>query len=297
MTKHQLVYDSLLSLHSSWMAPIVNQYFELTPYNPEEKYSAGTLFYTGNTSNQHLIEQGFRVIVDNLWELPRPTEPDCYTIQCNNWFWYNESLWLTYLGYDKYVPNKKYSKLALMPMRLQRPHRNTALVELSKYLDDFVWSYVSKGRTLPDDDDVTDWNSQRYFNPEWYDSTHFSLAIETYVGHNRNIFITEKTFKPIAYHHPFMIYGVTGTLARLRELGFETFDNLFDESYDLDTDPHTQLKTIRNNVENFVRCPYDLLTINKVKHNRDHFFNQTVVKQGIVEEIINPLLEYVNTKA
>ena len=49
-------------------------------------------------------------------------------------------------------------------------------------------------------------------------------------------FISEKTFKPIACRHPFMVYGNKHTLKYLREMGYLTFHPFIDETYDnLDT--------------------------------------------------------------
>lgn len=45
-------------------------------------------------------------------------------------------------------------------------------------------------------------------------------------------FISEKTFKPIACHHPFMILGGKGSLKRLRDMGYRTFSPFIDETYD-----------------------------------------------------------------
>lgn len=47
-----------------------------------------------------------------------------------------------------------------------------------------------------------------------------------------SIFLSEKTFKPIACSHPFVILGAKGSLKELHKLGYATFDNLIDESYD-----------------------------------------------------------------
>ena len=47
--------------------------------------------------------------------------------------------------------------------------------------------------------------------------------------------ITEKTFKAIALEMPFVLVAPAGSLAYLREYGFKTFDSVFDESYDLET--------------------------------------------------------------
>jgi hypothetical protein len=265
------------------------------PYDSTITYNDDTVFYTNVLNQSVLVTQGRRVVIDNLWE--RLTPPgNCHALTSNNWFWYNESLWATHLGYNNYTPAKTYRKLALMPMRIQKSYRDLLVIELAKYLDDFVWSYVDKGRLLPNDADPAIWNSQRYFNPEWYNDTYFSLVAETYVD-NLDVFITEKTFKPICFQQPFMVFGNPGTLSRLHELGFETFENLFDESYDNEKARNQRLQLIKTNVENFVQSPYDKCTLDKIQHNYNHFFNRSLVEQHITHEIINPLLEYVNTKA
>jgi hypothetical protein len=45
-------------------------------------------------------------------------------------------------------------------------------------------------------------------------------------------FISEKSFKPIATMHPFIIYGNKHSLKYLRNLGYKTFSDFFDETYD-----------------------------------------------------------------
>lgn len=51
-----------------------------------------------------------------------------------------------------------------------------------------------------------------------------------------HMFINEKTLKPIACLQPFIINGMPGSLSHLHELGFKTFSNWWDESYDSETD-------------------------------------------------------------
>lgn len=45
-------------------------------------------------------------------------------------------------------------------------------------------------------------------------------------------FLSEKTFKPIACEHPFIIYGDKDSLKYLRSLGYKTFHPYINESYD-----------------------------------------------------------------
>ena len=56
--------------------------------------------------------------------------------------------------------------------------------------------------------------------------------------------LTEKTFKPIANLQPFIIVGATGSLKALRDLGYETFNDVIDESYDHIEDPDRRMKLL-----------------------------------------------------
>lgn len=48
----------------------------------------------------------------------------------------------------------------------------------------------------------------------------------------KTCFISEKSFKPIAARHPFITYGNKHSLKYLKDLGYKTFSNFIDESYD-----------------------------------------------------------------
>ena len=52
-----------------------------------------------------------------------------------------------------------------------------------------------------------------------------------YDGEN-TIFLSEKIFKAIALEQPFIIVGNRGSIKALQELGFKTFNKVFDEKYD-----------------------------------------------------------------
>lgn len=45
-------------------------------------------------------------------------------------------------------------------------------------------------------------------------------------------FLTEKTIKPILAKRPFVMIGVVGSLSLVKSIGFKTFDQWWDESYD-----------------------------------------------------------------
>ena len=56
--------------------------------------------------------------------------------------------------------------------------------------------------------------------------------------------LTEKSFKPSKEKHPFMIMGVQGCLKAMRDFGFKTFGEFWDESYDDIGDPYIRMNAI-----------------------------------------------------
>jgi hypothetical protein len=297
-----LLSEEPLTLHSHWLTNIVESFFDVEYYDPTRSYNKqSTIFYTQyckpiSQIGQKFLEDGFTMVYDNLWEAP-VNDTSKYIIQHWNYFRYYESLWYQHLGYHTHSPAKNYQHLALMPMRLQRVHRDAAVKKLQPWLDDFVWSYVSQGHQLPNDGDMSDWNTQRFFNPEWYNDTCFSFVSETHISLiDQKVLISEKSYKPIAFYHPFVIMGPPGILKSLKNLGFETFENLFDESYDLELNWNKRLNILVNNVKQFQKQSYDQITQEKIAHNHAHFFDTELSTQYLIQEIIYPLLNYAETR-
>lgn len=59
---------------------------------------------------------------------------------------------------------------------------------------------------------------------------------------NGNYFPTEKIFRSFALGKPFLVYGGRGTLAFLRNHGFQTFGQIIDESYDQIENDHDRFR-------------------------------------------------------
>ena len=58
------------------------------------------------------------------------------------------------------------------------------------------------------------------------------------------VFLSEKIFKPIYTAQPFIVLGNPKTLSKLKELGFKTFSEFWDESYDEETDFQRRLEKV-----------------------------------------------------
>ena len=71
-----------------------------------------------------------------------------------------------------------------------------------------------------------------YLEPAAYIDTYFSLITETVCAESVYSFRTEKIAKPLAMGHPFIVASTPGFYRDLRNLGFQTFDHVIDESFD-----------------------------------------------------------------
>jgi hypothetical protein len=83
----------------------------------------------------------------------------------------------------------------------------------------------------------------------YYQSSLVSLITETNFHHTLAATLTEKSFKPLKEKHPFIILGVNGCLQALRDLGFRTFSEFWDESYDTQENPNTRMHSIARVIE------------------------------------------------
>ncbi len=111
--------------------------------------------------------------------------------------------------------------------------------------------------------------------------TFFQLVTETEVSHHSQRF-TEKILKPIACHRPFVVFGPMGTLARLRDLGFRTFSDIFPEDYDDIADPEQRMCRILDVIDDIVqsdRSKFLERVASACSHNQRHLSSQV---EGIV---------------
>lgn len=90
----------------------------------------------------------------------------------------------------------------------------------------------------------TEWGDI-YINPAQYIDTYFSIVTETVFEYPYS-FRTEKIWKPIFMAHPFIAVANAGYYRDLHNLGFKTFGNLIDESWDSITNSSDRLDRIKD---------------------------------------------------
>ena len=94
----------------------------------------------------------------------------------------------------------------------------------------------------------------------------------------RRAHITEKTFKAIALEMPFVLIAPAGSLEYMREYGFQTFSNVFDESYDEETDDILRVEKVTKLLKELdglsvkERQQIHRACLPTVEHNYNHFY-------------------------
>lgn len=91
-----------------------------------------------------------------------------------------------------------------------------------------------------------------------YNKFFVDIVTETYfTGHL--FFLSEKTARPLATKTPFLMFGAKHTLKHLRQLGFQTFDKFWNESYD-GAEGALRCQMMSDVMENISKMPADRLT-------------------------------------
>ena len=297
-----LSHENRNSFNNYWIVNILHDFFNVIFIEDDPVFDkTNTVIIFGDRQDKNYItrfhEQGFKIIFEHVWN-SGPADPihGSMLLTNRNWFWYSESLYYTSVGHQNYIPNKTYKKTALMPLWNRKPHRDLLFDRLSDMLESLIYSYVSKGIELPDDE-VFSSSRYNHFNPNWYNDTYFSIVSETETTDDPDWFIiSEKTYKPIAFYHPFIILGQPKILEHLHRQGFESYENLFDEGYDSEYDFNKRLSKVIDNIRNYKSIPYDELTRSKLEHNHNLFFNTDLVMNQLTKEVFNPIFEYFETR-
>jgi hypothetical protein len=109
---------------------------------------------------------------------------------------------------------------------------------------------------------------------QYYDRFAVEIVCETYTQGNA-FFPTEKTVRPLMAAKPILVYGPRYYLARLRGLGFRTYHEIWDESYDLYQGPerwHLMRKSMNTLLERSRSDQHVILAQAHeiARHNRRH---------------------------
>jgi hypothetical protein len=154
-----------------------------------------------------------------------------------------------------------------------------------EYLLNNVETYTQKGYEL---DANLEENQAFSFPMTFYYNTLISVVTETETEKDC-VFFSEKIFKPIVALHPFIVISNKNFLKELKELGYKTFSDFWDESYDEIDDETQRFNAILKLIEDLNKKPIEELKnmyfnmIPILEHNHKLFFTNTRLQNTLTD--------------
>jgi hypothetical protein len=100
---------------------------------------------------------------------------------------------------------------------------------------------------------MIDWyDACRNYNNVW---NRYQIEIISETDSISDFWFTEKTANCLATGKPFVLVSGEGSLARLRNMGFQTFDSIIDESYDQAQHPYDRIKRLTHSLQVLYTSP------------------------------------------
>lgn len=252
-------------------------------------------FIVADFSSEHYGINGLVYIYDFLQEnglnfILLSHEPSDHQILPRMFFyphWY-------YFGIKKFErisieSNRKY-KLGCLNGSA-RPHRisNWLAIKDHPQQNEMLIGFYNEFLTRADDVTLTDnelqqWESLQYTLPssnkyhtillEELINSYIFLVTETTVI--SRLFITEKTWKPIAAGNLFLIFGNRGSVKYLRDQGVDVFDDIIDHSYDAEPDWRLRMEKLHKSMNVLLQKNLEKIfedTLDRRRSNQDKFYN------------------------
>jgi hypothetical protein len=255
-----------------------------------------------------LKEKGFKFILAHPWECAETAKDNKHiklfsTISVGTW--YGGSNWFWFYMYEKHHNKsftfdhsvKKYDFLYLNKQK--RVHRVSLYNELQteRCLDNSLYSFIGLEKPIRLDPAYElpwiDTNNYPWVGRDQdmcekpYNESCCNIVSESAVN---EIFLTEKIWKPIIAEQMFVVHSSLGYLKTLQGLGFITFNNIIEESYDNETDPTQRIKKIVNTLKTIQSMDARELykkTEDIRKHNKNNFFNKIEMSKSINQTVLN----------
>ncbi|MGA0276907.1 MAG: hypothetical protein ACO3LF_03295 [Candidatus Kariarchaeum pelagius] len=209
--------------------------------------------YKGIVLNNHTFDEHFNSVKNssNLrhWLKPHRNDRHFKTIITHH-LWNNELIDTIHTHHRKYArhdigyPITKNSKTKIWLDKLLSTKK-----EFEKTLPYFIQDTC--------EEQMIDFDSDRDFTKNMYLDSLFNVYPSSWPFFRNAAFLRHGVPFHIWEYQPFLIYGNVNTLQILKERGFETFSEIFDESYDTIDDDGLRLKMVCEEVERISRLPLE----------------------------------------
>lgn len=199
--------------------------------------------------------------------------------------------WFRFAKYDTRYLHNFTKKKFLIYNREQtgsRTYRKTFASQISD-LDDYCQVGSFKEENISG-------NSSAVYTPYDYAHTDISVVLETVF--DQRIHLTEKTIRPMACQHPFLLLAGPGSLQYLRNIGFKTFGDYINEDYDQESNNDTRLQMVVNEMKRLSKLDTRNI-VNKlqsvIRHNHKFLFSEEFLQQ--ITNELKQNVQYAKQKA
>jgi len=220
------------------------------------------------------------------------------TYQWMNWFdttstFYKKNSFLL----DKLMPYENKLKFFDVLLGQERPHRSEIFRHCDEISDHLILTYINGMHPSLQErrSDERLWEYEGLEIPDWpmrhtiskvkyhdqmislsqiipisiYNQTAYTVVAETWGVDNRFTFNTEKIVKPILAERLFLVASNQYYLRNLRDMGFLTFNEIIDESYDSEPDYVKRCRLIVDQIKYLIAQPQEII-LEKLKPITEH---------------------------
>ena len=194
-----------------------------------------------------------------------------------------------------------YSSFLIPP---ENDHKSIMLTNNEEFDNNIIKSSKSFRQRMPvefDTQNVKDkemWDdgfeSSRAFKREVYLDSYIYIGTETCF--ENEMFITDKPFNGVVCLQPFIVFSCAGYLKYIKKLGFKTFNDFIDESYDEIEDNGERFIALCNELDRIKNIPLEeihkwyISIKDRLIYNRNHYltFGEKITfKENLLKAIKN----------
>jgi hypothetical protein len=297
-------------------------FFDQEPIHPElihHTHTAGDWFF--NTGSKFLVTSELSTTVDRYTQGMNATSIYYFfhAIAANEW--YHQYRWILpeytdhqhlYISYNNLVNSYRAHRIDLLCRLYSRNLIDQGLVSfnspgadaLTDIVNENTW-YTPGSRKLFDlykkklitrTIDTPDVHGYLSATIDLHNSRNSLVQVVTETDFYKDkLHLTEKVFKPIVSGQPFLLLAGRGNLSYLRQYGFQTFSDYWDESYDDLTDPGDRVGAVVTQLEQLASLSHqqqqsmrrDMQHI--IEHNFNHLFFD--LRPYVVAELTNNIAQ------
>lgn len=254
----------------------------------------------------YLIDNGFIIVITNPWESTHTIIKQLRKINIKEnkyTYWPGGASFFWWIMFDRYngqtfdVDHSKKLFDFFYLNKQERPHRVKLFKKLQAegLLDNSLYSFLSESKNLDpmyelpwvDVNNYPKYGKDRDMYELPYNHSSYNIVSETHdFGET---FVTEKIWKPMLMEQIFVVHSKPQYLQKLREMGFKTFNNLFDESYDNEQDGDKRIDSIVKLCKFLKDQKAEQLYKESEsirKHNSKHFFETSALQDEINKTLL-----------